>query len=180
MDLLNNVAALNIITWLLLGAVAGILVHIVDGRSSERGAFTSVAMGTLGGLLGGVAASYIFGSSLQELDLSAVVISVALAIILALAQRIVNFARPEETDTDYTPADYTSNYNPAYYSDIRAGHKSQDQVEQILDQVEYPVSKSDLVNYAEHQNISRITLTTFESLPDEIFESKDSVLDYLD
>lgn len=50
----------NVILWLVVGAVAGLLAKFVEGARSPRGMTTNIIVGVIGALLGGFFFSLVF------------------------------------------------------------------------------------------------------------------------
>lgn len=79
----------NIILWLIVGGVAGIITKFIEGTRSPRGMASNVIVGVIGGIIGGFFFSLVFtgGSSIvSQFDLrSAFAALVVAAILLGLS-----------------------------------------------------------------------------------------------
>lgn len=52
---------MNLIAWIILGAIAGWLASIVTGRNAQMGCIANIIAGVIGGVLGGWLLSSVFG-----------------------------------------------------------------------------------------------------------------------
>lgn len=50
----------NVILWLVVGAVAGIIVQFIEGRRSPRGMASNIIVSVIGAILGGIFFSLVF------------------------------------------------------------------------------------------------------------------------
>jgi uncharacterized membrane protein YeaQ/YmgE (transglycosylase-associated protein family) len=83
---------MNIIAWLILGAIAGYLAGFLVKGDESYGVIGHIVLGIVGALVGGFLASLLFGADdlIQgALDLSTIVISVIGAIIAVVAFNLV-------------------------------------------------------------------------------------------
>ena len=53
-----NLSSMNVLLWSIFGALAGLLVHVIDSRSAHGGMVGAVGLGMLGAIIGGFGASY--------------------------------------------------------------------------------------------------------------------------
>ena len=83
---------MNIIAWLILGAIAGYLAGFLVKGDESYGVIGHIVLGIVGALVGGFLASLLFGADdpIQgALDISTIVISVIGAIIAVVAFNLV-------------------------------------------------------------------------------------------
>lgn len=87
---------MQLILWLVFGAVIGWIASIITKRNSRMGAFANIIVGLLGAVLGGFIAQFIGLGSYSEFSIGGILISLAGAIIILL---IVNmFTRGKRKD----------------------------------------------------------------------------------
>src|SRR5690348_3255532 len=65
------------LTWLAVGIVAGIIMHLIDKREVKGGIVATVITGLLGALIGGFLSSAVFGIGVTGLNITSIVIAVA-------------------------------------------------------------------------------------------------------
>ena len=67
---------INVLLWILFGALAGWIASIVIGVNYKQSAYSNVMIGVLGALLGGFFIKYLGGSSVQTLNISSLIIAI--------------------------------------------------------------------------------------------------------
>ena len=80
---------MGIISWIILGFVAGLLAEMATGRKSS-GCITRVAIGIIGALIGGALANAAGERGVDELSLWSILISFAGASLLLLVFGALN------------------------------------------------------------------------------------------
>ena len=85
---------MGIISWLVVGLVAGLLAGVVV-KGGSFGCIGSIIIGVIGGLLGGFIASYFFqiGDPMSGINLKSILIAFAGAVVLLLLIRLVRGGR---------------------------------------------------------------------------------------
>lgn len=73
---------MGIIGWLIIGAVAGWIASMVTGNNREMGAFKNIAVGVIGGVLGGLIMNMVGGIGITGFNLWSLVVACIGAIIL--------------------------------------------------------------------------------------------------
>jgi len=73
---------MNIIGWIVLGAIAGWLASIVTGRNAQMGCVANVIVGIIGGLLGGWIVSMFGGQGVTGFNIWSLVVAVLGAVVL--------------------------------------------------------------------------------------------------
>ena len=73
---------LNIILWIIFGALAGWIASMVMHTNAEQGGVANVAVGIIGALIGGWIARVAFGITVGAFSLGGLVIAIIGAIIL--------------------------------------------------------------------------------------------------
>ncbi len=82
---------LNIVAWLIVGAIAGWLASIVMKTNSQQGLITDIIVGVVGGLIGGFVLSLLPGVETQVtgLNLTSILVAFIGAVILLGLLRLV-------------------------------------------------------------------------------------------
>ena len=80
---------MGILSWLLLGFIAGLLAEMATGRKSG-GCLTRIAVGIVGALIGGAVATAAGKQGINELNGWSILVSFAGATVLLLAFGAVN------------------------------------------------------------------------------------------
>lgn len=78
---------LNIILWILFGALAGWIASIVMHTNAEEGAFANIVTGIVGALIGGWIARSLFGIAVSAFSLGGLIVAIIGAIILVAILR---------------------------------------------------------------------------------------------
>jgi len=73
---------LNIILWILFGALAGWIASIIMHTNAEEGAMANIVTGIVGALIGGWLARVLFGIAVSAFSLGGLIVAVIGAIIL--------------------------------------------------------------------------------------------------
>ncbi len=80
---------MNIILWLVLGALAGWLASIIMGRNSQMGVGANILFGVLGGIVGGFLASLLGLGGITGFNLGSLLIAVAGACLVLFIVNMV-------------------------------------------------------------------------------------------
>jgi uncharacterized membrane protein YeaQ/YmgE (transglycosylase-associated protein family) len=80
---------MQFILWVIFGGIAGLVAHLVDTKEAGGGVVTSIGIGMLGALFGGVIAHFLFGDTLFLLDASSITLALSLTILALLVYRTV-------------------------------------------------------------------------------------------
>src|SRR4051812_18611827 len=83
--------ALNIILWILFGALAGWIASIIMRTNQEQGAVGNVVIGILGALLGSWVVHAISGNDITGFNFGSLVIAVIGSVILLAILRTLGF-----------------------------------------------------------------------------------------
>lgn len=73
---------MNIILWILFGALAGWIASMVTGTDREQGALGNIITGILGAFLGGFLISLIGGEGIEGFNLYSLIVAIAGAILV--------------------------------------------------------------------------------------------------
>jgi uncharacterized membrane protein YeaQ/YmgE (transglycosylase-associated protein family) len=79
---------MGILSWIILGALAGWLASIVTGNNTNMGFFLNVLVGIVGAFVGNVIFRYINGSSVTGLNLYSLLIAFIGAVVLLLISNL--------------------------------------------------------------------------------------------
>ena len=80
---------MGIITWIILGLVAGALAKFIMPGKDPGGIFVTILIGMVGGVLGGFLGTFIGLGKIESLDLGGILIATFGAILLLMGYRIV-------------------------------------------------------------------------------------------
>ena len=83
---------MNILAWLIIGALAGWLASMIMGTDAQQGWVMNIVVGIVGAFLGGLLLGPLFGTSINQGDFSAsgLLVSLLGAVILLA---VLNFFR---------------------------------------------------------------------------------------
>lgn len=78
---------MGILTWLVLGLIAGSIANLLDPRPSTGGLLGSIVLGILGALIGGFLGNLVFGIGITGFNLSSVIIAALGSLLLLFVAR---------------------------------------------------------------------------------------------
>ncbi|HSW78963.1 MAG TPA: GlsB/YeaQ/YmgE family stress response membrane protein [Candidatus Babeliales bacterium] len=73
---------LNIIIWIIFGALAGWIASMIMHTNEEQGGFANIIVGIIGALIGGWIARSIFGIAVSSFSLGGLLVAIIGAVIL--------------------------------------------------------------------------------------------------
>lgn len=73
---------MGVITWLILGALAGWIASIIMNKNQSMGAIANIVTGVIGAFIGGSLAGFFGGSKVTGFNLYSIVISILGACVL--------------------------------------------------------------------------------------------------
>lgn len=73
---------LNIILWIIFGALAGWIASMIMHTNQEQGGVANIVVGIVGALIGGWLARVLFGITVSAFSISGLIIAIVGAIIL--------------------------------------------------------------------------------------------------
>jgi uncharacterized membrane protein YeaQ/YmgE (transglycosylase-associated protein family) len=79
---------MGIITWIILGLVAGALAKFIMPGKDPGGFFVTIIIGILGAILGGFLGTFIGLGKIESFDIGGILIATAGAILLLLLYRL--------------------------------------------------------------------------------------------
>jgi uncharacterized membrane protein YeaQ/YmgE (transglycosylase-associated protein family) len=77
----------NIILWIIFGALAGWIASMIMRTNAEQGAFANIIIGIIGALIGGWIAKAITGDTYDAFSLGGLLIAIVGAVILLAVLR---------------------------------------------------------------------------------------------
>lgn len=80
---------MGIISWIVLGALAGWLASIVTKRNDQMGCLTNIAVGIVGAFIGGFVMSIIGGEGITGFNLYSLLVAFLGAVILLFVLGLV-------------------------------------------------------------------------------------------
>lgn len=85
---------MEIIAWIIMGALAGWIASMIMGTNEEQGAVANIVVGILGAFLGGFISSTLGGPTASGFNLVSLLIAIAGAVVLLF---VVNLFRKGKT-----------------------------------------------------------------------------------
>jgi uncharacterized membrane protein YeaQ/YmgE (transglycosylase-associated protein family) len=73
---------MNIILWIIFGALAGWIASIIMGRNSQMGALANIIVGVLGALIGGFLFNALGASGVSGFNLYSLIVAIIGAVVL--------------------------------------------------------------------------------------------------
>lgn len=70
------------ISWIIIGALAGWIASMITGNNKRMGAFANIAVGIVGGLIGGFVLNLIGGTGVTGFNLWSLVVAILGAVLL--------------------------------------------------------------------------------------------------
>jgi uncharacterized membrane protein YeaQ/YmgE (transglycosylase-associated protein family) len=83
---------LDILIWVVLGALAGWIASIVMGRNRQMGAIANIVVGILGALIGGYIMRFFGEPGITGLNLYSILVAIGGAIVLLFVVRLIRRA----------------------------------------------------------------------------------------
>jgi uncharacterized membrane protein YeaQ/YmgE (transglycosylase-associated protein family) len=82
---------LNIILWILFGALAGWIASKIMNTDAQQGGVANIIIGIIGALIGGWIANAAFGIAVSAVSLSGLIVAIIGAVILIAILRAFGF-----------------------------------------------------------------------------------------
>lgn len=73
---------LEIITWIIFGALAGWIASIIMKTNAEQGALGNIVVGILGAMIGGFLVRMLTGNAVSDFNLGSLVVAILGAVLL--------------------------------------------------------------------------------------------------
>lgn len=73
---------MGLISWIIIGALAGWIASMITGRNKRMGAFANIAVGIVGGMIGGFVVNFLGGSGITGFNLWSLLVAVVGSVIL--------------------------------------------------------------------------------------------------
>ncbi|HZK20925.1 MAG TPA: GlsB/YeaQ/YmgE family stress response membrane protein [Oscillospiraceae bacterium] len=80
---------MGIIGWIVIGALAGWIASIITGNNKRMGAFANIAVGIIGGFLGGFIMSLIGNSGVTGFNIRSILVAIGGSVILLLIVNLI-------------------------------------------------------------------------------------------
>lgn len=81
---------MNLILWIVFGAVVGWIASIIMGTNNQQGGFANVMVGILGALIGGFVAKAFGAEGVSGFNVTGFIVALGGAIILIAAVKLFN------------------------------------------------------------------------------------------
>lgn len=85
----SGISALNLAIWLLFGGIIGLTIHLFDPHKIRGGAFSSLFMGMLGAMLGGLFAAVFSSESFISLNTPGLMIAISGGVLTSFLARFM-------------------------------------------------------------------------------------------
>jgi uncharacterized membrane protein YeaQ/YmgE (transglycosylase-associated protein family) len=79
---------MNIIMWIILGALAGWIASIIMRTNAEQGAMGNIIVGVLGAIIGGMISRALGGPDVSGFNLASLIIAILGAVLLLFIVRL--------------------------------------------------------------------------------------------
>ncbi|NLL40205.1 MAG: GlsB/YeaQ/YmgE family stress response membrane protein [Clostridiales bacterium] len=73
---------MNIISWIILGALAGWIASIIMKKNSQMGGFANIVVGILGAFIGGLIVQFIGGRGVTGFNIWSLVVAIIGSVLL--------------------------------------------------------------------------------------------------
>ncbi len=84
---------MNIITWIILGALAGWIASMIMKTNDEQGAIGNIIVGIIGAVLGGFVMQALGSSGINGFNLYSILVAIGGAVILLAVYKAINGGR---------------------------------------------------------------------------------------
>mgnify|MGYP000996410570 CR=1 FL=1 len=81
---------MGIISWIVIGALAGWIASIITGNNKQMGAGLNILVGIVGGFIGGIVMNLLGGSGVTGFNLWSLLVATVGAVILLLIVNSIN------------------------------------------------------------------------------------------
>ena len=78
---------MSILTWIIFGAVVGIVANMIDPRPSKGGLLGAIVLGIIGAIIGGFLGSLLLGVEVTGFNLSSLFVAVGGALLVLFVRR---------------------------------------------------------------------------------------------
>jgi uncharacterized membrane protein YeaQ/YmgE (transglycosylase-associated protein family) len=81
----------NLILWIIFGALAGWIASLIMRTDAEQGAFANIIIGIIGALIGGWIARAVTGNSYDTFSLAGLIVAIVGAVVLLAILKALGF-----------------------------------------------------------------------------------------
>lgn len=85
---------MGIISWIIIGALAGWIASMITGNNAEMGAWSNIITGVIGGFLGGIIFNLFGGRGITGFNLWSLLVATVGAIVLLMIVNMFRGKRP--------------------------------------------------------------------------------------
>ncbi len=75
---------MGIISWIIIGALAGWIASLITGNDKEMGAWSNIIIGILGGFIGGIIMNLLGGYGITGFNLWSLIVAIIGSVVLLL------------------------------------------------------------------------------------------------
>jgi uncharacterized membrane protein YeaQ/YmgE (transglycosylase-associated protein family) len=83
--------AMNLILWIIFGALAGWIASKIMNTDAEQGAIANIVVGIVGAVIGGWIARAVIGTTVTGFNLTSLIIAIVGAIVLLAVLKALGF-----------------------------------------------------------------------------------------
>lgn len=80
---------MDILAWMVLGLIAGVVANLIDPRASSAGIIGAIVLGIVGALVGGFIGNAVFGVGVTGFNFSSLVVAVLGSLLVLFVGRML-------------------------------------------------------------------------------------------
>lgn len=161
----------------LVGLLIGVVVQMIDSPDYQPPILGTLISAMIGSVLGGIVAISLFGISSFELGVNSLLIAVGLSLLLGVIYNLVVHRLPSPKRY-YIQSPARVFPQQVYHSQIKPQRQSRLAMDRLLEEVQFPISKADLMSRAERSKHNDRLINLVQRLPDRVFGDPKEIYRY--
>jgi uncharacterized membrane protein YeaQ/YmgE (transglycosylase-associated protein family) len=177
----------SFIGWLIVGFIAGMIIHLVDQREVKGGFLATTVSGILGAFIGGFLSSLLFSFSIAFAAAGGLILAFIQRIITDTKDEVVSDVSSRNRALEQQNDEFIRSSNPVYYSQVYPSRYDEPEqpartaqkrnfinpieVQRYLEGVDYPADKNELIKVALRNGADEEVIYTLEHLPEDKYYS---------